>query len=509
MSQATQEPSESSPETTASQVAEELGVFFFELPGSVATSFAGPAVSAAGAITGGVIPKKKNLVILQEHRDLIVKLEYPQNSSFRLYSPEKRFYDPLRKEQTDERLFASGEDVHLWLSKFHQPKIQLQRKGEDGQWEDYSFIDPAGWDTEDYSALIARPAPIILKVGPPGSPIGTSMKPPKPGGTMAEDYKPKLADYLQSTLDPSASKSGFLRQWQTGKFPEVDVRSCHPAPDTQQEPDVSFVFEVTPDLTLFRYTSETEEEGTLSVNDGLTASDLADAVDKALKKLVAEVDKNSDAGLAVAEQVADKAQLIKDLHGTKVKITTKRLKNGSVKKFVVLSGKPGLRKFLTGTRYGVANAKLVTISASQMTMSELASAAGKNVRDLAKPGTWGGKFLIIALVMDTWQWLHEGGKEVEKLFASWTITLGVAVVATASEPLIALMLGVALTGVVSVGWIAVAVGVAVLFVGVGIGYVVAQTPLKDFLSRKYKELREHWESDLDHIFIPGLTRQEA
>ena len=445
-------------------------------------------------------------IIPHEHRDLLVKLEYPQNSSFRLYSPEKRFYDPLRKEQTDERLFALGEDVHLWLSKFHQPKIQLQRKGEDGQWEDYSFIDPAAWDTEDYSALIARPAPIILKVGPPGSPIGTSMKPPKPGGTIAEDYKPKLADYLQSTLDPTATKADFLRQWHTNKFPELELPS-NSDPDTQQEPDVSFVFEVTPDSYFFGYDAEGEE--TLTVKDGLTASDLADAVDKALKKLAAEADKHADGAVATAGQVTAKAQLTQDLMGTKVKITS-IAKNGSVKKFVALSGYPGLRKFLTGTRYGIGNPKVVTITAGQMNMGELAAAAGKNVRSLANPTKAGGALVIIGLVVNTWQWFYEGSKDAMRLFAKWTITIVSSVFLAVIEPFVAAIIGaiadflvaagvlVATPEAVAVG-VVVAVGGAMVYIAIKVSDLMGWTHAEAHLTDLYHKLFGQYRDDLNAL----------
>ncbi|MDR1339820.1 MAG: hypothetical protein LBK58_07200 [Prevotellaceae bacterium] len=237
----------------------------------------------------------KNLIMLHEHRDVIVKLDFPKNASFRLVCREEPFYSPVKKKQCTEFTFSAGEEVHIWLSKFHMRKIMIERLTSEG-WNDHGFIDPRQDDGADYSPLAARPAPIILRFGLPNSPIGSTVKIPKAEATIPPEYLMELKRCHQSAADASSAGQSLLRLWETDKFPslsrEEGMRECHAYP---QEPEYCCLVEIRPETELYRRLLYKESIVRLaSPNDA---------------RLVA------DALVTTLGQVTDKAVLIRELRG--------------------------------------------------------------------------------------------------------------------------------------------------------------------------------------------------
>jgi hypothetical protein len=258
---------------------EEAGKLYLALPGD--------------PVSGSMM--RKNLIMLHEHRDVVIKLDFPENASFRLVCREEPFYSPAKKKQCTEYAFSTGEEVHIWLSKFHMRKIEIEKQTNEG-WFIYGFIDPREYDGTDYSPLAARPAPIILHFGPVNSPIGTTVKIPPAQATIPAEYLTELKQCHQSATGASLSGNSLLRLWEIDKFPsmtrEEGMRECHAYP---QEPEYCCLVEIQPETELYHLLPK-----------GETVVKLAQSYDA---RLVV------DALVATLGQVADKSALVKELQG--------------------------------------------------------------------------------------------------------------------------------------------------------------------------------------------------
>ncbi|MDR2745188.1 MAG: hypothetical protein LBB66_08380 [Desulfovibrio sp.] len=247
------------------------------------------------------------------------------------------------------------------------------------------------------------------------------------------------------------------------------MRECHAYPG---EPEYCGLVEIQPETELYHLLSESEVVVHLAgLNDA---------------RMVA------DALVATLGQVADRAALVNELKGMKPRFITREV-GGVVKKFIVIPGYAGLRRFLTASLYGIANAKVVTITASNMSMGQLAAQSGKYARDIFVPGI-ARKVLIVGLLLDTVQWLASGDQEAERLFAEWTTTWLATGITAGLTPFIAAALGLAFAS--APAWLAFAVGFFVVLVGVGIGWALHEIGVNDHIYNLYKRLREAWASDL-------------
>lgn len=442
---------------------EEIGKLYIELP---------------GAEVGGTAAQK-NLVMLHEHRDVFIKLEGYGASLFKIVSHKKQFYVQKCKKLLSKYEFASGEEIHLWLSKFHDTQLEIQRQTKDG-WVHYGLIDPPALDGADYSPLAARPAPIILKVGPYGSPMGSTLPATTKNASIPGEYREKLTQLHTQTGEPKSDADALLKKWETHKFPslmtrEEGMRSCHAYP---QDPEVAWHLEVLPSTRL--YAVLPREDSTIP----------AQGESGGLLWLIA------DAMVAALGEVADKHRLVQDLRGVSFKITTQIMKDGTVKKFIVFKGFSGTRLFIDAVKYGVANVKVATLTAQHQTFSQLASSSAGGVKN-AFGTKAGGALAILALAIDTVEWIAQGGEEVERLFAKWSTTLiGIAVTAGLA-PFVATVVGILLSaaGVTAALSIAIVVGASIVVIGIVVGIILALIGVEEFFYDIYKNLRSAWKLD--------------
>jgi hypothetical protein len=435
-------------------MSQEISKLYIELPGD----------TISGSMTS------KNMILLHEHRDVIIKIDFPSQSSFRLVSTEKPFYDPKTKKQRTEYPFSSGEEIHVWLSKFHKTKLVIEKQTQEG-WKCYSVIDPLEYDRVEYLHLLARPAPIIIKVGLQGGAIGETVTPTKAEPSIPPEYLGELAQaHKNATL-----KAALLHKWDDSKFLsmsiEEEMRMFHGYPP---EPEYSGVVEIQPFTELYR------------------ALPNKDTIIQCLEALEGTRRLVADALIATLGAVAENYRLAKDLIGAKFHFEVKKIGDG-IKKFIIFEGYAGLRHFLNAAKYGVANVKVATITANHLTMGELAAQSAQGLQKTFAPGV-PRKVFLIGIFLDTAQWLAEGKYEVERLFARWTVTLVGTVVTATLAPFIAAGVGGFLAGA---GFaIVFGVGATVLVVGVLIGYALYSIGAEDTVYNLYKKFREEWSTDL-------------
>jgi hypothetical protein len=456
---------------------QEISKLYIELPGD----------TIAGSMT------VKNMILLHEHRDVIIKLDFPAQSSFRLVSREKPFYDPKIQHQRTEYPFSSGEEIHIWLSKFHESKLVVEKQTQEG-WKQYIVIDPLEFDGTKYLHRLARPAPIIIKAGPQGGPIGTTVTLPRAETTIPSNYRSELYQMHQSTTDQEESAeegttqtAALLRMWEVNKFPSMSREvGTHMLQAHQSEPESLCVVEIQRGTELYNW---------LPDNDTVIPYD---AELWGMWRLVV------DALIATLGKVAEESKLARDLIGVKFDVEVKKI-CGVVKKFIIFKGYAGLRPYLNAAKYGIANVKVVTLTARHMTMGELAAQSAQNVRQPFVAG-WSvpRKVLVIGLLADSFQWLTEGNQDMERLVAKWSVTLVGTVITSALAPFIAAGVGQILAKVsgVAVGTaipgigILIAVGVVVIFVGFAIGYALDSIGAEDAFYNLYKTLRDALMGDL-------------
>lgn len=453
-------------------MSEEISKLYIELPGDPVSS----------SMT------TKNMIMLHEHRDVIIKLDYPEEASFRLVSRGRTFYDPKSKIQRTEYPFAPGEEVHIWLSKFHQEGLEIEIDGPGG-WTRHSHLDPLELDGADYSHDLARPAPIIIKSGEPGSPIGETLKYSEASSSIPQEYKGALAQSHQSTLpnvplapahQSTKTASPLLRTWDINKFPSIPreegMRMCHAYPP---EPEYAGIVEIHPGTELYRR---------LSDNEGLIHK--IRGMDGASRMVI-------DAVIATLGQCYDRAKLVEDLKTADFTID-KKIINGERKLFVIFRRYAGLRQFFTGTRYSSANSKVLTITAKYLSLGELSKHSAPSVRNSFTKGA-GPVVLGIGFLLDTAQWLVEGHLEIERLLAKWATTLFGTVIVSALVPFITAVVGSLLGTVVTTATVAISVGAIVIVIGVIVGLALSAFEAEDRMYRLFKSLEKGWNENLYRI----------
>lgn len=464
---------------------ENNGVYFLELPG----------MPVQGTLS------EENLIVLHEHRDVHISLSSPENAQYRISSTQTPFYIPEKKKLFTEYTFSSQDNIHAWFSKFDQWTLQIDKQTDQG-WKPLSLIDPKEVDGNDYSHLLARPAPIVLDTRPCHTnsqgnaderlpliqpPQDSTQEQPSSETTLhgqisAANHE-RLREVRRRALEQSHETFSSLSakwkqtQWMTR---EEGMRLCHAYPP---EPEYTYLIEILPTTNAFRYWKGIKEGVWKRLKDKYEESMVKDAI------------------FATTGEIADKGRLLDDaLRGITYRIDEIVLKNGTVKKFITFKGYAGSRNFLTATRYNINNIKVFTLTASMMSASDLASASASNILSTFSPRSISGKILIVALAYDTLYWYNEGDKDILKLLSTIISTSLSFALANALVVPLTMLIGAIFTTATPAFLITLFVGVCVVGLSIAIGFSFSQIGVTEYI---YKSLQfcknslKKWEASID------------
>ena len=461
---------------------ENNGVYFLELPG----------MPVQGTLS------EENLIVLHEHRDVHISLSSPENAQYRISSTQTPFYIPEKKKLFTEYTFSSQDNIHAWFSKFDQWTLQIDKQTDQG-WKPLSLIDPKEVDGNDYSHLLARPAPIVLDTRPCHTnsqgnaderlpliqpPQDSTQEQPSSETTLhgqisAANHE-RLREVRRRALEQSHETFSSLSakwkqtQWMTR---EEGMRLCHASPP---EPERIYLIELLQGTPAYEYFGRVTSGGWHVIKSLYEESMLKDAF------------------FAMGVEVIDKGKVIFDTRGIEYSFRESRLKDGTIKRFIIFKGNPQKRIALTGTRYGITNKKVFALAAQKASLAEIKNVSLHEARSILLPKEWAGKFFYGAIVLDTFYWWQEGNNDIAKLFSTLISTILAFEITSLIMPSVTYILGSALAAAgVGAATLTITVGGCAIVVAVSIGFLISTIGVDKLFYNLFKKASEEYKALFD------------
>ncbi len=393
-----------------------------------------------------VVRKPKLEIMLRKHRDVVFDVRLFKGMQYTVEAYEGDFYNARDKKivlraRRQKVIFTDGERLHLWVGRGFRGSLILKANG-----KVLGRYRPADLDRQHYdSDPRTKPAPLLVV----------------------------LAN------EPAPRQPGRANPWDEPEAPALQYSQPRPAEQAMH------IVEVRP-------------------NVGVMPDEVADFFRKGGEDTAIDADKLITRNwlwaqiAGAAAYVGDNLPWIRDLWAQKFYLT--KVKGRA---YIIFKGSPGLRKFLTGTRYLSDTTKVVAISAGAGTIKGVHKAGWEAVKGSMKGAA---KFaLILTMTLDFAEWLADyeqrdpvTGKPKRdfydlgaKIFTdvAWAV-IGAAVGTTVMASLVAV-------GLVSVGLLVVvgAIGVAVV-VGYGLAWMDANWGITSSVAAAARGAAEHLDRKL-------------
>jgi hypothetical protein len=333
-------------------------------------------------------PGVNNLIILRKHRDVVFDIKLGNGATYTVTTdrPEHeygRFFDPNRNLNVTKVMFQDGEPCHIWLGRTFQGSLILKQGDKVLGRYPVRKMDCTQGCTEDPKD---KPAPIIIAICVNKEAKQTTEIASQKATQSTEKMLFPRPTISGLTDDPLIFEQSLLSQQLACRLP---IRL---APDISVAPSQeAHIVEVSkrsiPQKLIDEVAAGGSEETAIDSNKIATRNWLASQLGGALGFY-------SDNKQWVRELWSEKFRLIKIIH-----------KRAGERWYVVFTGNPRLRKFITATRYGVKNEKVLTIAGGAGTLESGAAAAWESSKGaFKKGGLWA---LIFTITLDTTEWLHD------------------------------------------------------------------------------------------------------
>lgn len=297
--------------------------------------------------------KPKLEIMLRKHRDVIFDIRGFKGMQYTVEAYEDDFYNARDKKivlsaRYQKVSFKDGERLHLWVGRDFKGPLVLKANG-----KVLGRYRPADMDRQRYdSDPRTKPAPMLIMLA--NEPV------PAP---------------------PWQSIHAAAKPWDEPETPALQYSQPRTAGQTMH------IVEVKPEV-------------------GVTPDEVADFFKKGGEGTAIDADKLLTRNWLWAQivgataYVGDNLPWVRDLWAQKFYLS----KVGG-KAYIIFKGSPGLRKFLTGTRYLTDTPKVVAISAGAGTISGVHKAGWEAVKGSVKGAA---KFaLILTIALDFAEWLED------------------------------------------------------------------------------------------------------
>jgi hypothetical protein len=450
---------------------------------------------------GKLWPGVNNIIVLRKHRDVVFDIKLKAGATYTLKTdqPESkygRFYDTRSKQTIAKTMFSDGEPLHIWVGRrFQGNLILLSGDKEIGRYP-IRKMDCTGTCTDDPKD---KPAPIIIAMG-----LNQKTTAAAPNSTPAGPVRPTASPYPMpgAPVGPSTTlfpQPGFpdlsimpKSFYGLDQFSQQDLWSCrlpvNLAADTEMAPTQSaHISEVDkrsfPQEVLDAVAAGGGDETAIDTNQIATRNWLIGQL----------------AGMGAF--YSDNKEWIKELWSEKFYLTKMVHKNAGERWYVVFTGNPRLRKYITAARYGVKNAKVLTMAGGAGTLKSGLNAAWEGSKGAFKKA--GLVALIFTVALDTVEWLHDyqqvdvstgkRKKDFADLLAKIGIDLGKAGLSAAIASIlvggfVTIATAVAATVTFPVWGIAVGTVVATIAIGYGLDYLDKKFDITPYVTSKFKSI---------------------
>ncbi len=402
-------------------------------------------------------------VLLRKHRDVIFQLELKAGEAYSVEATHDWMYDVKKKKRVKKGEFRDGERYHLWVARDFKGELVLSMNG--SVIHRYSLLDfDLRGESSDPSV---KPAPLILTLGRNVGSIAHLQATGTPQRHMSRFAKPTPLVCRNTDGElPGSAWWGDMIPLNFGAEPSVDTTApMLTSPQTHAEEDtIIHVFEVS--LTnapekVVEFASSGGEDTALDTNKIVTRNWL-------LGQLAGG-----------ASFVKDNLGELRDLWNRSFRLMRIVHPKAGAKIYVVFRGNAGLRKVITGTRYGAKSTKILAITAGTGTLESATAAAWDAGKGAFRRAT--GVALIFTITLDIAEWYRDyskidrhghRSKDLFDLFAKASVDLGAAwVTAAVSTALVGVVTTWLLSTTMIAGVSVCAVAVAVIGVAVLVGYV--------------------------------------
>jgi hypothetical protein len=406
---------------------------------------------------------------------------------YTVHAEQSAFYDVRQKKivlKNRKISFGDGERVHLWISREFKGALVLKANDKVlGRYEP-SILDPASHD----AAPTTKPPPLLVILHNEALSKAHS-------GFTSEVTSPRALPpkFILGTSPTTAWAEAHVPQMQ---YPIVEQsrtandQTMHVIEIKHEDPNLP--------REIAAFVKTGGEQTALDTNGQITRNWLLGNI------------------VGAAAYYDDNKHWIKDIWTEKFYIQKVNHATTGPKWYIVFRGNPQLRQFITASRYGISNSKVLAIT------SGLGSTAG------LRHGTWdaakgslkkaGGLAVLFTIVLDTAEWLSDyeerdpkTGKS-KKDFFDLVFKIGIDLVkAGLSAALGAVAIGALVFFGFVTGGAAVVVGAILLSVviGLAIDYLDKKTGTTDRLNNLLREGASYLEKKMpaDYGNYDGALQQ--
>ncbi|SAK53041.1 hypothetical protein AWB79_01969 [Caballeronia hypogeia] len=432
---------------------------------------------------GKLWPGVNNIIVLRKHRDVVFDIKLKAGATYTLKTdqPESkygRFYDTRRKQTTARTTFQDGEPLHIWVGRRFQGNLILSSEGKEIGRYAIKKMDCTGTCTDDPKD---KPAPMIIAMG-----INQEAQPPVAKQPLGPVRSGAPAIWPLSAVDMSMMPKSF---YSLDQFSQRDLWSCRLPVKLAPETEMASTQSV--------HISEVDKK---SIPQELLDAVAAGGADETA------IDRNKIATrnwllgqlAGMGAFYSDNKEWIKELWSEKFRLSKVVHKNVGERWYVVFTGNPRLRKYVTAARYGVKNAKVLTMAGGAGSLGSGLNAAWEGSKGAFKKA--GLVALIFTVAIDTAEWLHdyqqvdpETGKR-KKDFADLLGKIGIdlakaglsAAIASALVGTVVALIGLTLP----VSWIVVGTVIAAIGVGYVLDLIDKKTGAADSVTSWFRSIGE-------------------
>ena len=401
-------------------------------------------------------------VLLRKHRDVIFDLHIKPGATYTVEATEDWIYDVVKKKRVKHGQFSDGQRYHIWISRDFKGELILRMNG--SVLHRYSPISlKSATESGDPKA---KPAPLILSLGSQSAVVA----------------QPQSTEAWQEHVSLFAKRSPLVCRNTDGELPGgawwaemipldfgVPLRATEPPTVASmrghEEDTVVHVFEVSlahAPAEVIAFAQNGGEDTALDTNKIMTRNWLIGQL------------------AGGASFVKDNFAELRDVWNRSFRLMQIVHPKAGAKTYVVFRGNAGLRKVITGTRYGARSSKILAITAGTGTFESATAAAWDASKGAFKRAT--GVALIFTMTLDVAEWYRDytkidktgnRSKDLFDLFAKIGVDMVSAGIAAAVSTA---AVGALMTGLLTAGLIAGApvwaVAALVFGTAVTVGYLI-------------------------------------
>jgi hypothetical protein len=445
-------------------------------------------------------------VLLRKHRDVLFDIKLKAGATYTVDTPQDWFYDVAKKKRVQHGQFTDGQRYHIWVGRSFKGRLTIKQNGKELQ---HFTMQTLGL-TDSSPDPKHKPAPIIIALGHrPDTPPAAAASPAasKPAGAAAAGHAgapvnamahapatasvpaPASAAARLGPTTPVAQAAPVQPQHPTSALP-VQLKPGTEVMPTQDAHVVQVDHESIPSIVLDALASGGGDETAIDPNNIATRNWLIGQ----LAGAAAYLHGNQE---WISELWGERFRLVKVIH-----------KNVGERMYVVFTGNQKTRELITASKYGVKNAKVLTIGGGAGNFESATSAVWENSKGAFKKS--GLIALIFTIGLDTAEWLHDyeqigpNGKR-KKDFADLLGKIGMDLAkaglsaAIATVVVGAIVAGLAGTVALPVAAIVVGTMIVAVAVGYGLDYIDKKTHATEHVSSWLRSIGEALKSGAEYL----------